>query len=873
MAQSVRVFVSATSGDLGSYRRAVRDTLLTRGVFPEVQDNSPPDYRAVVEMLRDRINGCDAVICLVGFCYGAEPQHPPADRPRRSYTQLEFEIAVALEKPVYVFLADQACPVDEHAEEPEELRGLQLEHRDRLMGRDELWRTFKSVEHLTQQVAAIPFPGLGDGSPRKPQNLPHASLGTLFKGREGFLAALRSRLEGSPGWAAAVVATQAIHGLGGIGKSRLAVEYAWHRRADYTALLFVVADSPESLSRNLAALAAPGVLDLSEHAAPEEEVRLAAVLRWLESRPGWLLILDNVDTEEAARAVESLLASLRAGHVVITSRLGNWGQGVDPLELDVLDEGPSTAFLLERTDRRRRATPDDESDARTLARELDGLALALEQAGAYVAHQRCSLADYLARWRDHEPRVVGWHDARLMQYPRSVAVTWETTLAQLTPPARALLNLLSWLAPDPIPVAMFRGTEAVGLVSAGFAGPGARGAIRRCFANVARIWGRASPHPEDALANLAAYSMLKWDEPGELFSVHRVVQQISRHRTPEPDRPFWIEQTLKMVDGYAQGDPMDVRTWPVWEPLQTHAAAIVAHADAAGITDPTSWLMTKLGVLLQRRCRLREAETLYRRALAIDEGALGPDHPDVAVDLRSLALLLRATNRLGEAEPLMRRALAIDEAALGPEHPNLAADLNALALLFFRTNRLAEAEPLMRRALEIDEAAFGPDHPNVAIRLNNLAQLLQATNRLAEAEPLVRRALEIDDAAFGPDHPAVASKLSNLAWLLYRTNRLAEAEPLMRRALAIDEAAFGPDHPKVAIRLNNLAQLLQATNRLAEAEPFMRRAVLIRKDFREATGHEHPHWRAAIGNYTGLLEAMGLGEEEIRRRLEEVGGG
>ena len=822
MAQSVRVFVSATSGDLGAYRRAVRDTLLTRGVFPDVQDHFPPDYRAVVEMLRDRINGCDAVICLVGFYYGAEPQHRPGDQPRRSYTQLEFEIAVALGRPVYVFLADEACPVDEHAEEPEELRGLQLEHRDRLMGRDELWHTFESLEQLTQQVAAIPFPGLGDGSPRKPQNLPHASLGTLFKGREDFLAALRSRLEGSPGWAAAVVATQAIHGLGGIGKSRLAVEYAWHRRADYTALLFVVADSPESLSRNLAALAAPGVLDLPEHAVPEEEVRLAAVLRWLESRPGWLLILDNVDTEEAARAVESLLPGLRAGHVVITSRLGNWGQGVDPLELDVLDEGPSTAFLLERTEGRRRATPDDESDARPLAGELDGLALALEQAGAYVCHVRCSLADYLQRWREHRPGVLEWFDERLMQYPRSVAVTWETTLAQLTPPAQAMLRLLSWLAPDPVPAAMFRTDDAQTVFNG----------ARRGSPDPAEPPTEGLPStPEDALANLAAYSMLKWDEPGELFSVHRVVQQITRHRTPEPERRSWIEGALKLVNGYAQGDPTDVRTWPVWEPLQTHAAAVCAHADAAGIPDPTARLMNQLGLLLKSKCLFRQAEALYRRALAIDEAAFGADHPEVAIDLNNLASLLWATNRLAETEPLMRRVVAIFEQALGPDHPNVATALNNLAQLLDATNRLAEAEPLMRRALQIDEAAFGPDHPNVAIRLNNLALLLQDTNRLAEAEPLIRRVLEND------------------------------------------EAAFGHDHPRVATDLNNLAQLLQATNRLAEAEPLMRRAVLIWSGFREATGHEHPHWRAGIDNYERLLRAMGLGEEEIRQRLEEVGGG
>jgi len=153
-----------------------------------------------------------------------------------------------------------------------------------------------------------------------------------------------------------------------------------------------------------------------------------------------------------------------------------------------------------------------------------------------------------------------------------------------------------------------------------------------------------------------------------------------------------------------------------------------------------------------------------------------------------------------------------------------------------------------------------------------VAALLQATNRLAEAEPLMRRALAMDEKAFGPEHPEVATDLNNLAQLLQDTNRLGEAEPLMRRALAMDEKAFGPEHPTVALRLNNLAQLLQDTNRLSEAEPLMRRHVVIFRKFGESTGHEHPHMQAAISNYTGLLKAMGLPEDEIRRRVREAAG-
>ena len=177
----------------------------------------------------------------------------------------------------------------------------------------------------------------------------------------------------------------------------------------------------------------------------------------------------------------------------------------------------------------------------------------------------------------------------------------------------------------------------------------------------------------------------------------------------------------------------------------------------------------------------------------------------------------------------------------------------------------------MKRALAIDEKSYGPEHPKVAIDLNNLAQLLQATNRLGEAEPLMKRALAIDEKSYGPEHPNVAIDLNNLARLLHDTNRLGEAEPLYRRALAIDEKSYGPEHPSVAIDLNNLAQLLQATNRLGEAEPLMKRHLVILIKFTRKTGHPHPHLRRVFDNYFALLKEMSLGEEEIRKRIAQVG--
>ena len=181
--------------------------------------------------------------------------------------------------------------------------------------------------------------------------MPYPSLGPLFKGRDDVMAELRTSLEKSKGGNAAIVG-KAVHGLGGVGKTQLAIEYAWQHEPDYAALLFVVAEArPEEttiaadtvaqspsleLRRNLAALTGPLVLGLPEQELPDEEKRVNAVIRWLQANPGWLLIINNADTEETAREVEKLLPHLRGGHVLITSRRSVWSKAIARKELGLL---------------------------------------------------------------------------------------------------------------------------------------------------------------------------------------------------------------------------------------------------------------------------------------------------------------------------------------------------------------------------------------------------------------------------------------------------------------------------------------------------------------------------------------------------------
>ncbi len=928
-----RVFISRTTAGLAAVAEEIKTILETRIEHPcdiIIQSGFVPDWRTVPQMLQQRLGESDAVIALIGPAHGGEPDYAPAkisdnipaDR-KFSYTQWEYLVARELKRPIFTFLVSGpgiVAPYVENDADGKPLPPAEAAQRaerqqqfiaDFPMQQRELRHTYTDRALLLDHIAKLDIPLTAHAG--KPSNIPYTSLGTLFKGRDTFLAELRQHLTAES--TGAITGKRTIHGMGGVGKTRAAIEYAWKHADDYNALLFITGDTPEALHRNIAALCGPLVLNLPEQDERDQSLQVEAALKWLKLHPGWFLIIDNVDTEQAADETKALLAKLTTGHVLITSRIGDWTGHVKSLDLDVLSDTASIEFLDERTAERRPKRDDDQKNVAALVQLLDCLALALEQAGAHISTSAISYADYIALWESKRPAALAWHDQEKMKYPRSLAITYETSVAQLRSGAKDLFNILAWFAPDPIP----------------------------------RNLLDSRPNPADERHNLSdieRLSLARYLSDGKTFTIHRLIQEITRAQqekaiTPaiptEPpakpqglfarffgkkeqpqkaqqpiEKPTALLAALEWINGEYIGEPADVRSWPVLIPLTPHAIAAANAGVKCDIRDPSGRLLNQCAILLATRADHHGAEPLYRKTLAIAEKALGKTHPEVAICLNNLASLLQATNRHAEAEPLMRRALAIDEASFGDSHPNVAIRLNNLAQLLQDTNRLGEAEPLMRRALAIDLASFGDSHPKVARGLNNLASLLKATNRLGEADPLMRRALAINEASYGDSHPEVAINLSSLATLLYATNRLGEAEPLMRRALAIDEASYGDSHPKVALRLNNLALLLQATNRLGEAEPLMRRALAIDEasygdshpdvatdlsslatllyatnrlgeaeplmrrhleiflNFTSDTGHQHPHLIAAIDNYASLLMEMGDTPAQVREKISAL---
>ncbi len=290
---------------------------------------------------------------------------------------------------------------------------------------------------------------------------------------------------------------------------------------------------------------------------------------------------------------------------------------------------------------------------------------------------------------------------------------------------------------------------------------------------------------------------------------------------------------------------------------------VVLLCSAAAVAEPTSLDARLLDARksfdkateLRDAGRYAEAIAYGEHALAIQEAALGRNHPDVATSLHELGRLYSTQGLYSRAEPLYQRALAIREAALGKNHPDVASTLNNLAVLYADQGVYERARPFYERALAIWESSLGRNHPHVAMLLNNLARLYQGQGLYGRAEPLYQRALAIKEASSGKSHPSFAQTLNNLAILYTEQGLYGRAEPLYQRALAILEVALGKHHPNISYPLNNLASLYMAQGLYGQAGPPYERALAIRET---ALGARHPLVADSLRNLASLYSAQGL---------------
>ncbi len=653
-----------------------------------------------------------------------------------------------------------------------------------------------------------------------------------FTGREEILAALTTQLASG----GAAVVGQVLQGAGGVGKTALAIEYAWRQRAAFEVVWWVRTEESTTLVGDYADLAV--ALGLEEAGLAEQHAQVLAVRGWLESHDRWLLVFDNADAPDTPTGLDHPLAQLHDllprvvhGQVLLTSRDASWERHATLTELEVFTPEEATAFLLARSGSR------DQAAATQIAALLGWLPLALEQAGAYAHETRLALTAYLKRLQQFPALTLRKGQARDRRPADTVATTWQVSLERVRPVlgAVALLEVCAFLAPEEVPRELFAqdlqppAEDLAVLASDPFALDDAVGALRR-------------------------FGLVKATE--ETITVHRLLQQVIRDHL---DRAVAASRAGVAAQLVATAFPTeglsDPGVWPRCAALLPHALAVSGHAEQRQVEpDKVSLLLDRAASYLHGRGRYADAQPLFKRALAIREARLGPDHPDTATSLNNLANVLHGQGDLQGARILHQRALAIREARLGPDHPDTATSLNNLALVLHAQGDLQGAHPLYQRALAIREARLGPDHPTTAYSLSNLASVLHDQGDLQGARILHQRALAIYEARLGPDHPDTAYSLEKLALVLHAQGDLDGARPLFERALAIREARLGPDHPTTAHSLGNLALVLHGQSDLNRARALYQRALAIRE---ARLGPDHPYIAHSLNNVAGVLHDQG----------------
>jgi NB-ARC domain len=465
------------------------------------------------------------------------------------------------------------------------------QHEQRQAHQEALVHIGRGVRQLLEQAQANPTRNPEPPAPASPTPaVPAPPLWTVpyrrnlfFTGRRDLITMLHDRLTTTG--AAALTQALAISGLGGIGKTQIAVEYAYRYRGHYQAIFWVAAASRETLVADFVALAHR--LELPERMLEDQYLIVAAVKRWLEGHPGWLLILDNADELDL---LSDFLPVGESGSLLLTTRAQATGSTAPSISVEQMSKEEGSVLLLRRAKvlpaagTLDQAAPEVRDLAAAIVRELDGLPLALDQAGAYIEETACGLASYLELYCSHRRELLRRRSAGRSDHPEPVATTWRLsflTVEHASHAAADLLRLCAFLAPDAIPeVIVTEGARVLG----------------EAFGRVATD----AFHLNEAVEMLLHYSLVGRNPETRMLTIHRLVQAVLQDAMPVETRKQWKELAVLAVNATFPG--LDPPQWTACERWLPHAFACAEWIEQEQMRVPAaSHLLRQTGYYMKER--------------------------------------------------------------------------------------------------------------------------------------------------------------------------------------------------------------------------------------------------------------------------------
>ncbi|MFO7685108.1 MAG: tetratricopeptide repeat protein [Desulfobacterales bacterium] len=683
----------------------------------------------------------------------------------------------------------------------------------------------------------------------------------FFTGRELIIRQLNDNLK--------IKGKVALSGIPGVGKTQIALEYAYRYGKNYRAVLWLRAETEETLITSFIAIA--GLLDIPEKDDPEEDLIVQAVKDWLVDHDRWLMVFDNADDMTFVRDFYPIAIK---GHVLLTTRSQTMGGMAHRILVTPFTPEVGARYLVQRAgiispdaypfasqNSYPDAAPQDvlekiplDEFAEQLSIELGGLPLAIDQAGAFMEEYAMSPEEFLSLYREEGKQLRqerGKHDAASQGHSASVTITFSLAyknLIDMNPAGADLLCLCAFLYPEQIPEqVLIDAAEDLGETL----GPVARRPME---------WIKA----RQAACRL---SLLSREIDSKSLNMHRVVQAVLKDEMSSDIQKLWAERAVRAIN---QGFPdVNFENWPDCERLISQArtcSALIVNQEFA--FPEAGRLLIALADYHHCRGRYKEAEDLYNCAIEVRKKIYGKSHPEVGTCFNNLAALFCRQGRYEEAARLYQNDIDIQEQAFGPDHQHVGTAINNLAEVCRIQGEYEKAETLYRRALDILEKTLGATHPNLADTLNNMGLINWQLARYDDAEQLCQRALKIREVALGAYHPDVADSLTNLA-AIYRVQTLfSKAEPLFMRALDLREKTLGPEHPDVANSLKNLGLMYMAQERCPDAERSFERAI----DILESTSLLNSQDAEIIfREYAQLLQKSGQTQKlhRLRERIKQ----
>jgi tetratricopeptide (TPR) repeat protein len=715
-----------------------------------------------------------------------------------------------------------------------------------------------------------------------------------------------------------IVSVCAVRGMGGVGKTELAIQYALSKEFQQRYVACYWFSLNEGNLASLVLQKAAPYLAMPEEIQKSDDVYEQVKWCWQNWHPPEgevLVILDDVKSlDDIPKQAMPINPRFK---VMLTTRQGNLSPSFRELQLVVLPENEALELLKRIVDRDGSSRIESELEtAKEICRYLGYLPLALELVAIYlVEDEMLTLGKY---WQqlNLQDRSISDEMVKYITAERGVVSAFALSWLRLRDLSPQVAMLLGRFAPADIP---WQDLVEPTVKSLGWD----EAAVRKGLIQLANLHLISIREQKDIQINSLLREYFRWqgDLEGDDFihflqrsivttgiSISKAIPEnlvkadferiqpaiphlelLNREMlkdTPQED----LEWTFLGVGRYYSGQGLYASA------LVSSQACLVALEERLGSDHPkTAISLHNLACTYYYLCQYSEAELLLQRALQIMEQQFGADHPEIVNTLTSLAKTNKCQGRYSEAELLLQRALQILQLQLLPyfrdivglicslgslykaqgryseaeplyeqylqihqqlgfDHVDAAMALNNLASLYKDQGRYSEAEPLYEQSLQIHENQLGVDHPKTALSLNNLASLYQAQGQYSEAEPLLKRSLQIKEQKLGVDHPKTTESINNLASLYYFQSRYSEAEPLLKRSLQIHENQLGVDHPTTALSLNNLGELYRVQGRYSEAEPLLRRSLQIRE---QKLGGDHPDNAQNLNNLALLYQAQG----------------